>query len=86
MQYIAFAKMVPTDTTPPNILSNSVASGTLAPIGTFPIAVTYSDTGSAIDPSSFTGEIYVWDATGSTWLLTNIAAGYLSITSASTST
>lgn len=31
MQYIAFAKMVPTDITPPNILSNSVASGTLAP-------------------------------------------------------
>ena len=78
--------MVPTDITPPNILSNSVASGTLAPIGTFPITVTYSDTGSAINPASFTGKIYSWDATGSTWSLTNIAPSYLSVTSSSTST
>lgn len=52
MQYIIFAKTVSTDTTPPNILSNSVASGTLAPIGTFPITLTYADTGSLINTGS----------------------------------
>ncbi len=86
MQYVAFAKVVPTDTTPPNILSNSVASGTLAPIGNFPITLTYSDTGSTIDPASFTGKIYAWNATGATWFATDISPGYLSITSTSTST
>ena len=75
-----------TDTTPPTILSNSVASGTLAPKGTFPITITYSDTGTAISPSSLAGKIYAWDATGATWFGTNIASTYLSIVSASTST
>jgi hypothetical protein len=74
------------DTTPPTILSNSVASGTLAPTGAFPITLTYSDTGSAIAPATLTGRIYSWDATGATWSTTNIASSYLSITSASTST
>ena len=82
MQYITFAKLVPTDTTPPNILSNSVASGTLAPIGNFPITLTYSDTGSAIDSASFTGKIYAWNATGATWFATDISSSYLTVTSA----
>lgn len=86
MQYVAFAKSVPTDTTPPVILSNSVASGTLAPYGTFPITLTYADTGSSIVAGSLTGRIYAWDATGATWSSTNIASPYLTITSASTST
>lgn len=86
MQYVAFAKSVPTDTTPPVILTNSVASGTLAPYGTFPITLTYADTGSSIVAGSLTGRIYAWDATGATWSPTNIASPYLTITSASTST
>ena len=86
MQYVAFAKSISTDTTPPTILSNTVASGTLAPNGTFPITITYSDTGSAIAPATLTGKIYAWDATGATWSPTNIASPYLSITSSSTST
>ena len=86
MQYVAFAKIVPTDTTPPTILTTSVASGTLSPSGTFPLTYTYSDTGSAIDASSFTGKIYAWNLTGATWDVTNIAGSYLSVTSASTST
>ena len=86
MEYITFAKIAPTDTTPPNILTTSVASGTLSPSGTFPLTYTYSDTGSAISAASFTGRIYPWDSTGATWSGTNIANSYLSITSASTST
>jgi hypothetical protein len=86
MAYITFAKSVPTDTTPPTILSNSIASGTLAPIGTFPITVTYADTGSTINTGSLSGAIYAWDATGATWDIINIASPYLSVTSASTST
>ena len=86
MEYITFAKSAPTDTTPPNILTTSVASGTLAPSGIFPLTYTYSDTGSAIDTSSFTGRIYPWDATGATWSGTNIAGSYLAVTSASTTT
>jgi hypothetical protein len=86
MQYITFAKVVPTDTTPPTILSNSVASGTLAPVGTFPITITYADTGSSIVPWSLSGKIYAWDATGATWDIIDIALPYLSVTSASTST
>lgn len=73
MQYVIFAKTVSIDTTPPTILSNSVASGTLAPIGTFPITITYSDTGSAINTGSLTGAIYAWDSTGATWSPTDIA-------------
>lgn len=86
LEYITFAKTVPSDTTPPVFLMTSVASGTLAPIGTFPLVYTYSDTGSAISASSFSGKIYAWDASGATWSGTNIASAYLSISSASTST
>jgi hypothetical protein len=86
MQYITFAKSVSSDSTPPNITSISIASGTLIPTSNFPLTVSYADTGSTVNPSSFTGKIYLWDATGATWSLTNIAASYLSITSASTST
>lgn len=64
LQYVTFAMNYNPDSTPPNFLSNSVASGTLAPTGTFPITVTYADTGSLIDTTSFTGKIYSWDATG----------------------
>jgi hypothetical protein len=86
MTYVTFAHTVSSDSSPPTILSNSVASGTLAPTGTFPITITYTDTGSAIAPATLTGRIYSWDATGATWSVTNIASSYLSITSASTST
>ena len=86
MDYIAFAKTVFSDTTSPTILTASVSSGTLAPIGTFPLTYTYSDTGSAINAASFTGKIYPWDSTGATWSVIDIASSYLSVTSASTST
>jgi uncharacterized delta-60 repeat protein len=75
-----------TDTAPPTILSNSVASGTLVPSGTFPITLSYTDTGTAINPSSLIGRIYQWNATGATWFTSNLAGSYLSITSATTST
>ncbi len=55
-----------TDTSPPTILSNSVASGSLVPKGTFPITLGYTDTGTAINPSSLIGRIYQWNATGAT--------------------
>ena len=86
LEYITFARAVPTDTTPPTFLTTSVASGTLAPIGTFPLTYTYSDTGSAIVPSSFSGKIYSWNATGATWNVIDLAPVYLSVTSATTST
>jgi hypothetical protein len=86
MDYVTFSRFVPTDTTPPVITSNSVASGTLAPKGTFPVTITYTDTGSAIVPGSLTWRIYMWDATGATWDVVNIAPAYLTVTSASTST
>jgi uncharacterized delta-60 repeat protein len=75
-----------TDTSPPTILSNSVASGSLVPKGTFPITLGYTDTGTAINPSSLIGRIYQWNATGATWFTSNLAWSYLSITSATTST
>lgn len=82
MQYITFAQA--SDVTPPVISSVSIASGALLPIGNFPLVVTYSDTGSAINAGSFTGKIYSWDATGSVWNITNIAPSYMTLSGAAT--
>lgn len=73
------------DITPPNITSISVASGTLAPSGNFSITVGYSDTGSSINAGSFTGKIYAWDMTGSTWSVTDLAPLYMSLSGTATS-
>lgn len=75
-----------TDTTAPTILSNSVASGSLVPSGTFPITLTYTDTGTAVNPSSLIGRIYQWNATGATWFTSNLAWSYLTLSSATTAT
>jgi hypothetical protein len=81
--YMTFAKSVPTDTTPPVINSVSIASGALLPIGNFPLIVTYSDTGSAINTSSFTGKIYAWDGV-SAWGVTDLAPSYMTLSGAAT--
>jgi hypothetical protein len=83
MAYMTFAKSIPTDTTPPSINSISIASGALLPIGNFPLVVTYSDTGSAINAGSFTGKIYAWDGV-SAWTATNIAPTYMTLSGAAT--
>lgn len=82
MEYVTFATNV--DTTPPVINSTNIASDTLIPTSNFTLIVGYSDTGSVISPSSFTGRIYAWNSTGSTWSLTNIASSYMSITGTTT--
>lgn len=84
MQYITFAKSIPTDTTPPTITAINIASGTLIPSSNFTLITNFSDTGSSVDTSSFSGRIYAWDSTGSTWNLTNIAPSYMSITGTTT--
>jgi hypothetical protein len=81
--YMTFAKSVPTDTTPPVINSVSIASGALLPIGNFPLVVTYSDTGSAINAGSFTGKIYAWDGV-SAWGVTDLAPSYMTFSGAAT--
>lgn len=68
---------------PPTISSISRASGSLMPIGNFPLVINYSDTGSLINPASFTGKIYPWDGV-STWSGTNIAPSYMTVTAANT--
>ncbi len=83
MQYITFGQSAG-DTVAPVITSISRASGSLMPIGNFPLVVTYSDTGSAINTASFTGKIYSWDATGSVWNITNIAPSYMTLSGAAT--
>ena len=85
LQYITFAKILPTDTTPPVITSINIASWTLIPTSNFTLTVWYSDTGSSIDVASFTGKIYSWNSTGATWDTTNMAPTYLSITWSTTS-
>jgi hypothetical protein len=62
MTYMTFAKVIPTDTTPPVISGSSIASGTLVPIGNFALTYNYSDTGSAIAPATATGQIYSWNS------------------------
>ena len=84
MEYVTFAKTVSSDTVSPIINSISIASGALLPIGNFPLVVTYSDTGSAINAGSFTGKIYSWDATGSVWNITNLAPTYMTLSGAAT--
>ena len=86
MDYIAFAKTVFSDTTPPTILTASVSSGTLIPIGNFSYQFSYADTGSAINTSSVTMNIYSWNTGSSTWNSTNLAPTYMSTTSISSST
>jgi hypothetical protein len=83
MAYMTFAKSVPTDTIPPVINSVSIASGALLPIGNFPLVVTYSDTGSAINAGSFTGKIYAWDGV-SAWGVTDLAPTYMTLSGAAT--
>jgi hypothetical protein len=81
MQYITFAQAW--DTIPPTILSISRASGSLMPIGNFPITIGYTDTGSLINTSSFTGRIYSWDWV-SAWNTTNLAWSYMSFSGTTT--
>ena len=83
MQYITFGQSAG-DTVAPVISSISHASGSLMPIGNFPLVVTYSDTGSSINTASFTGRIYSWDATGSVWNTTNLAPSYMTLSGAAT--
>jgi hypothetical protein len=77
LQYTTFWKTIPTDTTPPSITSINIASWTLIPTWTFSLIASYSDTWAGINPASFSGRIYAWDATGATWSLTNIAPSYM---------
>jgi hypothetical protein len=83
MDYMTFAKTIFTDTVAPVINSISIASGALLPIGNFPLVVTYSDTGSAINAGSFTGQIYVWDGV-SAWGVTDLAPTYMTLSGAAT--
>jgi hypothetical protein len=83
MEYMTFARSVFTDTVAPVINSISRASGSLMPIGNFPLVVTYSDTGSVINAGSFTGRIYTWDGV-SAWSVTNIAPTYMTLSGAAT--
>jgi hypothetical protein len=85
-QYITFWKVPPSDITPPTILTNSLASGSLLPTGRWIITVTYTDTGSAINTSSFSGQIYSWNTGSSTWNVTNLAPTYMTITGTTTTT
>ena len=50
MQYITFGQ--PGDLIAPTIASVSLASGSLLPIGNFPLTIGYSDTGSLINTAS----------------------------------
>ena len=72
-----------TDTTPPQILSISLASGALLPIGNFIVTTTYTDTWAGIDTGSIVITLEKWN--GTTWWL-NIAPTYLSASGATTST
>jgi hypothetical protein len=83
MEYATFAKAVISDITPPVINSVSIASGALLPIGNFPLVITYSDTGSTINTSSFTGRIYAWDGV-SAWGVTDLAPSYMTLSGAAT--
>ena len=84
LQYVTFGQVG--DIVPPTILTNSKSSGALLPIGNFTIVNTYSDTGSLINPLSYTGRLYSWNTTGATWNTTNIAPSYMSITGATSTT
>jgi hypothetical protein len=77
MDIITFAQKG--DTTSPTINTASVASGTLIPHGNFSLVYTYSDTGSSIDTTSFTGKIYSWNPTLDTWNPTDIASSYVTL-------
>lgn len=83
MQYITFGQ--PGDLMAPTITSISLASGSLLPIGNFPLTITYSDTGSLIDTTSFTGKIYSWDGVN-TWNVLDLAPSYMTISGIPTST
>lgn len=49
------------------------------PIGNFPISVSYSDTGTNINTSSFSKKIYSWNTGSLSWSTTDIAPTYTSI-------
>ena len=72
------------DIVPPVFSSFSIASGTLLPVGNTTLTVGYSDTGSTINPASFSGKLYSWDATGSLWNTTNLAPAYMTISGTTT--
>lgn len=76
----------PVDTVLPNITSISILSGSLLPIGNFPVMVIYSDTGTNINISSFTKKIYSWNTGSLSWNVTNLAPSYTSIIGSSTTT
>ena len=69
----------PMDTVLPNITSISLLSWSLLPIGNFPISVSYSDTGTNINTSSFSKKIYSWNTGSLSWSTTDIAPTYTSI-------
>ncbi len=72
------------DIVPPVFSSFSIASGALLPVGNATLTIGYSDTGSAVNPASFSGKLYSWDATGSLWNTTNLAPTYMTISGATT--
>jgi hypothetical protein len=75
------------DITFPTMSSFAIASGSVLPIGNFPIMMTYSDTGSLIKTSSFTGKIYSWNTASGNWnMSTDLAPSYMSLTGITSST
>lgn len=78
-EYITFWKIPDSDTQSPTILSNSITSGSLLPVGNFSLTIGYTDTGSLVNPTSFSGRIYSWNTGSSTWNVTNLAPTYMSI-------
>jgi hypothetical protein len=86
LEYISFAKVVPTDTTAPIITSNNIASGTLIPKGTFSYTASYTDTGSSINTGSVSVQIYSWNTGTLAWNTTNLASTYSTPTSITSST
>jgi hypothetical protein len=78
-EYITFGTSPSSDITPPTLLTNSLQSGALLPIGNFLLTLTYADTGSLINTGSFTGAIYSWNTGSLSWNTTNLAPTYMSI-------
>lgn len=76
----------PADTVAPTITNSSIASGTLIPHGRFTLALSYSDTGSNINPSTVTGSLFSWNTGTLAWNATNLAPTYMSITGTTSTT
>ena len=86
MQYITFARTIPTDTTPPIITAENVASGSITPSGNFPYSFSYADTGSSINTGSVSLRIFSWNTGTLNWNATNLAPTYAITGSISSST